>query len=96
MQKRAGRIVRPLGGSAAAGALVVVLLAFAMPVSAETEDAASTAPTVTSLSPSTGYTLLPDTSEPQSSVTITGANFDGATTVSFGTIAATSRCPLRR
>ena len=88
MQKRAGRIVRRLGGSAAAGALVAVLLAFALPVSAETSNATNTAPTVTAVSPSTGYTLLPDTSEPQSSVTITGANFDEATTVSFGTIAA--------
>jgi hypothetical protein len=85
---RARHIFQRLAGTALTGALVAALLAIAIPVSAEAADAANTAPTVTSVSPSSGYTLLPDTDEPQSSVTITGANLGGATTVSFGTIAA--------
>src|SRR5580658_3190787 len=82
---RARLMVQRLAGTAVTGALVAGILVF---VSTETADAAIAVPSVTSVSPSSGYTLLPDTDEPQSSVTITGANFDGATTVSFGTIAA--------
>jgi hypothetical protein len=77
-----------LAGTAVTGALVAGLLTFATPIAIRAAGAASAPPTVTSVSPSTGYTLLPETSEPQSSVTITGANFDGATTVSFGAVAA--------
>jgi hypothetical protein len=86
MQKQAGQIVRRLGECAAAGALVAVLLAFAMLVPAQTADSATNiAPTVTSVSPSSGYSLVAQAPEPQPTVTITGTNFDGATSVSFGT-----------
>jgi hypothetical protein len=86
MQKRAGQIVRRLGECAAAGALVAVLLALAMLVPAQTADSATNiAPTVTSVSPSSGYSLVAQAPEPQPTVTITGTNFDGATSVSLGT-----------
>jgi len=84
MQKRTGPIVRRLGGSAAAGALVAVFVALAMPTFDQTAGAASAAPTVTSVSPSTGYFSSEQAPEPTPTVTIKGANFDGATRVLFG------------
>jgi hypothetical protein len=84
MQKRAGRIVRRLALSGVSGALVSALLVFAMPPAGQTAGAASAAPIVTSVSPSTGYGDDPPAPEPPTSVTISGTNFDGATNVSFG------------
>jgi IPT/TIG domain len=69
----------------AAGTVVALLLAMAMPIAQQSAGAAGAAPTVTSVSPSSGYSLVDGAPEPQPTVTITGTNFGGTTSVSFGT-----------
>jgi hypothetical protein len=80
MQKRAPR----LGGGAVNGGLAVALLFLAMPAFDQTAGAASAAPAVTSVSPSTGSFSSEQAPEPTPTVTIEGTNFDGATHVLFG------------
>jgi hypothetical protein len=84
MQKRTGPIVQRLGGGAVTGALVAALLVLAMPAFDQTAGAASAAPTVTSVSPPTALFSSEAAPEPTPTVTIKGANFDGATFVFFG------------
>jgi hypothetical protein len=88
MPKRAGRIVRRLEVSAAAGALVATLLVFAVPTPDQAAGAATAAPSVTSVSPPTALMSSEQAPEPSPSVTITGTNFGGATSVRFGTFYA--------
>jgi hypothetical protein len=57
---------------------------FAVPPAAAATTSPDPAPVVTSVSPSTGFISEPQAPEPLPSVTISGANFDGATEVWFG------------
>jgi hypothetical protein len=86
MQKRVRRITRRLEDGAAAGALLAALLA--LPAASQTAGAAATAPVVTSVSPSSAVMSSEQAPEPSPSVTIRGTNFNGATSVRFGTFYA--------
>jgi hypothetical protein len=78
VQKRVGRIVRRLKSGAVASTLAAGLLFLAVPTAEHTAGAASAVPTVTSVSPSTGYGSDPPVVQPPTAVTILGTNFDGA------------------
>lgn len=64
--------------------LVAVGTAFVFAVPQAAAATTTPAPVVTSVSPSTGFISEPQAPEPLPSVTISGANFDGATEVWFG------------
>ena len=88
MQKQPRRTVRRLGGSAGAVALAAAFLVIALPTVNQTAGAAEPAPTVTSVSPSSGLLGSEQAPEPTTSVTISGTSLDTATLVFFGTSSA--------
>jgi hypothetical protein len=73
----------------ALGMLVVALgaaFAVAVPSAGVASGSPDPAPVVSAVSPSTGFASTEQAPEPQTPVTITGANFDGATVVGFGQV----------